>query len=326
VASGTIPARAVEACAPGIGIAPEDLRTGSRIDWRLIVAVAAVWLFWGSTFAAMKYVVATVPAFVMASSRFLLAGAILYAFCALRGRWRPSRDDLIRAAVAGVTLLLFGNGITAWTVQYLPTGINSLLLCLTPIWMALIAFAWGGERPTRLAVVGMVLGFGGLALLLQPKATSGLPLWPVVLLMLSSISWSFGSIYQRRSPKSGDLVLATALQMLIGGVLMAGEAAVFGQWRMFDAHAVTAASLGGFAWLVVFGSLLAYSAYLYTMQNASAALASTYAYVNPIVAVIIGMVLLHERFTPIEALASAVIIGGVALMMVPARNSAAPAA
>jgi drug/metabolite transporter (DMT)-like permease len=326
VASGTIPARAVEACAPGIGVAPADLRTRSRIDVRLIVAVAAVWLFWGSTFAAMKYVVATVPAFVMASSRFLLAGALLYAFCALRGRWRPSRDDLIRAAVAGVTLLLFGNGITAWTVQYLPTGINSLLLCLTPIWMSLIAFAWGGERPTRLAVVGMVLGFGGLALLLQPKATSGLPLWPVVLLLLSSISWSFGSIYQRRSPKSGDLVLATALQMLIGGVLMAGEAAVFGQWGAFDVHAVTAASLGGFAWLVVFGSLLAYSAYLYTMQNASASLASTYAYVNPIVAVIIGMVLLHERFTPIEALASAVIVGGVALMMVPARNAAAPAA
>jgi drug/metabolite transporter (DMT)-like permease len=323
VASGTYPARAVEACAPGVGIALEDVRTSSRIDARLIVAVAAVWLLWGSTFAAMRFVVTTVPAFVMVSSRFLLAGAILYAFCALRGRARPSRGDVVHAAVAGVTLLLLGNGITAWTVQYLPTGINSLLLSLTPIWMALIGFVWGGERPTRLAVVGMVLGFAGLALLLQPKATSGLPLWPVILSLLASVSWSFGSIYQRRSPKSGDLVLATALQMLIGGALMAVEAALFGQWRALDVHAITAVSLGGFAWLVVFGSLFAYSAYLYTMQNASAALASTYAYVNPIVAVIIGMLLLHERFTPIEALASAVIIGGVALMMVPARKAAA---
>ena len=303
-----------------MGVAPEDLRTRSRIDARLIVAVAAVWLLWGSTFAAMRFVVTTVPPFVMVSSRFLLAGAILYAFCAVRGRRRASRDELVRAAVASVTLLLLGNGITAWTVQYLPTGINSLLLSLTPVWMALIAFVWDRERPTRLAIVGMVLGFAGLALLVQPKATSGLPFWPVVLSLLASVSWSFGSIYQRRSPKSGDLVLATALQMLIGGALMAVEAALFGQWRAFDVHAVTPASLGGFAWLVVFGSLFAYSAYLYTMQNASAALASTYAYVNPIVAVIIGMLLLHERFTPVEALASSVIVAGVALMMVPARG------
>ena len=323
VASGTISARAVEACAPGIGIAREDLRSASRIDVRLIVAVAAVWLFWGSTFAAMKYVVTTVPAFVMASSRFLLAGALLYAFCALRGRWRPSRDDLIRAAVAGVTLLLFGNGVTAWTVQYLPTGINSLLLCLTPIWMSLIAFAWGGERPTRLAVVGMLLGFAGLALLLQPKATSAFPLFPAVVALLSSVSWAFGSIYQRRAPRSGSLVLATALQMLFGGVFLAVAAAVSGQWNTAAAHPITAASLGGFAYLVLFGSLIAYSAYLYTMQSASTALASTYAYVNPIVAVILGMLLFHERFSPLEALASAIILAGVALMMLPARATPA---
>ena len=313
--------RAVEACPPGIGVAPESRRTASRLDARLIVSIAAVWLLWGSTFAGMRYAVATIPPFVMASGRFFIAGLILYAICALRGKARPSRDDLVRAAVTGFTLLLLGNGTTAWTVQYLPTGLNSLLLSLSPVWMAIIAFAWGGERPTRLAIVGMLLGFAGLALLLQPKATSALPLWPAVIAVIASVAWSFGSIYQRRAPKSSSLVLSTALQMLFGGAFLAVEAAVSGQWSTFDIHAVAASSLGGFVYLLVFGSLIAYSAYLYTMQTASTALASTYAYVNPIVAVILGMLLFHERFTPLEALASAIILAGVSLMVLPARSS-----
>jgi drug/metabolite transporter (DMT)-like permease len=312
--------RTIEASAPGVGIAP-DRPTAPRLDLRVLAAVAAVWIFWGSTFAAMRYVVATVPPFVMASGRFLLAGAILYAICLLRGRARPTREDLKNAVVTAVILLLFGNGVTAWTVQFLPTGINSLLLSLSPVWMAVIAFAWGGERPTRLAVVGMILGFAGLALLLQPKATSTLPLWPAAIALLSSITWAFGSVYQRRAAKPSSILLSTALQMLIGGVLLAGEAALFGQWQTFDLHAVAAASWGGFFWLVIFGSLIAYSAYLFTMQSATTALASTYAYVNPIVAVILGMLLFHERFTPLEALASAIIITGVALMMLPAKTA-----
>jgi drug/metabolite transporter (DMT)-like permease len=315
--------RTVEASAPGIGVGPARRAAVVQLDARLIVAVAAVWLLWGSTFAAMRYTVTTIPPFVMASGRFAIAGAILYAVCLLRGKARPTRADLVQAAVTGGVLLLLGNGTTAWTVQFLPTGINSLLLSLSPVWMAIIAFVWGGERPTRLAIVGMVLGFAGLALLLQPKATSALPLWPAVLALLSSVAWSYGSVYQRRAGKSGSLILSTALQMLFGAVFLAIEAAFFGQWQSFDVRSVTGASLGGFAYLVIFGSLFAYSAYLYTMQSASTALASTYAYVNPIVAVILGMLLFHERFTPLEAVASAVIITGVALMMVPVRSATA---
>ena len=289
-----------------------------RVDVRLVVAIGAVWLFWGSTFAGIRYALVSMPPFAMASARFLLAGAILYAICALRGRARATRADVVRAAITGASLLLIGNGTTAWAVQFLPTGITSLLLSLAPVWMAIIAFVWGRERPTRLAIVGMLLGFAGLALLLQPKATSALPLWPAVVAVLASVSWSFGSIYQRRVPKSDNLVLITALQMLFGGAMLAVEAGVFGDWRAIDVRTITAASFGGFAWLVLFGSLFAYSAYLYTMQSANTALASTYAYVNPIVAVLLGMLLFHERFTPLEAVASAVILAGVGLMMVPA--------
>jgi drug/metabolite transporter (DMT)-like permease len=291
------------------------------VDLRLVVAVAAVWILWGSTFAALRYSVATMPPFVLASARFILAGALLYALCAARGRARPTRDDLVRAAITGTTLLLLGNGVVVWTVQFLPTGINSLLLSLSAVWMALIAFAWDRERPSHVALAGMLMGLVGMVLLLQPKAIAALPLWPAVLALLASISWAFGSVYQRRAPRSSDLMLATALQMLIGGALLAVEAALFGEWRGFDVHAVAAASWGGFAWLVIFGSVFAFSAYLYVMQFASTALASTYAYVNPMVAVILGMVLFHERFTLLEAVAGAFILAGVALMMVPYRLS-----
>jgi drug/metabolite transporter (DMT)-like permease len=260
----------------------------------------------------------------MASARFLLAGAVLYAFCLVRGQGRATREELVRALVTGATLLLFGNGLTAWTVQYLPSGLNSLLLSCAPIWMAMIAYAWGRERPTRVGIAGMVLGLGGLVLLLQPNASGNIALVPALVAVFASLSWSFGSIYQRRAGPTRNLVLATALQMLAGGGLLAIEAAFTGEWRALDVHAITAVSLGGFLWLVVFGSIIAYSAYLYTMHAASTALASTYAYVNPIVALVLGFALFGERLTLAELGASAVIVVGVALMMLPApRRSAA---
>ncbi|GAC1403379.1 MAG: drug/metabolite exporter YedA [Candidatus Velthaea sp.] len=285
---------------------------------QLVFALGSVWLFWGSTFAAIRFSIATIPPFVMASSRFLIAGAIVWTFCAFIGKGVPTRSDWRRALVTGTTLLLLGNAVTAWSTQFVPTGLGSLLLSLSPIWMAFFDFLFSREKPTRTALFGMGLGFLGMALLLQPKATGGLPVLPTALLIAASISWAFGSIYQRRSGGS-NLVLATAMQMVVGGALIGIEAALFGQWQHFDVHAISAASLGGLAWLVVFGSLFAYSAYLWTMQNAPTSLGSTYAYVNPIVALILGALLFHEHLSPLAMIASVVILGGVALMMVPSR-------
>ena len=284
----------------------------------LVLALGSVWLFWGSTFAAIRISIETIPPFVMVSSRFIIAGAIVWIFCAFIGRARPNRADWQRALVTGTTLLLLGNAVTAWSTQFVPTGLGSLLLSLSPVWMALFDFLLSREKPSRTAVAGMALGFIGMALLLQPKATGGLPLVPTALLIAASISWAFGSIYQRRSGGS-NLILATAMQMVIGGVLIGIEAALFGQWQHFNIFAVSPASFGGLAWLIVFGSLFAYSAYLWSMQNAPTALGSTYAYVNPIVALTLGALLFHEHLSVLALVASIVILGGVALMMVPAR-------
>jgi drug/metabolite transporter (DMT)-like permease len=204
-------------------------------------------------------------------------------------------------------------------------GLAALLVGLQPVLTAVWISSRGGAVSRR-QWTGLLLGLAGLALLVRPTSASAIPLWPAVLAVLASVSWSFGSIYQRRAGRGGDLILATALQMLVGGLLLGLEAVATGEWRAFDPHAVSALSLGGFLWLVVFGSLIAYSAFLYTMQTASTALASTYAYVNPVVAVILGFLIFGERLTPLETAASAVIVVGVALMMLPARARVAPAA
>lgn len=248
----------------------------------------------------------------------MTAGAILWVISAIRGKGAPTAIEWRTALVTGTTLLLFGNGITSWCLQYVPTGFSSLILSISPVWMALFAFLATRERPTRAAIAGMVLGFIGLAVLLAPKASGAVPFVPTLLLILASASWGFGSIFQRGS-KSANLMLATAMQMVIGGLFIGIEAAIFGEWQHFDIHAVTLASVGGFTWLVLFGSLAGYTAYLWTMQNAPVALGSTFAYVNPLVALILGTVLFGEHLTPLAIVASAIILCGVALMMLPKR-------
>ncbi len=219
--------------------------------------------------------------------------------------------------VLGLTLLVFGNGVTAWSLLRLPTGLASLVVSLAPVWMAAFDFAIYRKRITMAAAAGMTLGVIGLALLLDPRASGFVPMIPLVALVLASMSWAYGSIYQRRSGVVNNVLVATAMQMLVGGVLLAVQAAAFGQWSQF--HAVTPSSLFGLGWLIVFGSLVGYSAYLWLFQNASTSLAATYAYVNPLIAVGIGVMLFHERVSPLSIVASVVIFVGVALMMLPTQ-------
>ena len=291
--------------------------TGARKGATLPLAIAAVWLLWGSTFAGMRLAVATIPPFAMASARFLIAGAILYAVCVARGRGRVTAGDLGRAAVTGATLLLFGNGLNAWTVQYLPTGLDSLLVSSAAVWMALIAYLWGGERPSAPGIVGIAVGLLGVGLLADPAGAGALPLGPTVVALGASLSWAFGSIYQRRTA-GADVVLATALQMLLGGAFLGVEALVTGDWSRLHLAAISPGSWAGFAWLIVGGSIVGYCAYLYTMRAASATLAAAYAYVNPIVALGLGELLFGERLSVREGVAGAIVVAGVALMAAPA--------
>lgn len=308
----------IEASGANAGIAKPPAHPGTSNRFALIGALGIVWVLWGSTFAGMRFGLTSFPPYVLGSVRFLISGALLWLFCLAIGRGRPTRRDVRNAIVTGTTLLLLGNGVTIWVVQYLPTGITSLLLALSPVWMAVFDFVLNRKVPTRLAIFGMALGLAGMVLLLAPKGGGvAIPLVPAMIAIGASISWAFGSMLQRRDGVD-NLLLATGMQMLVGGALLGIEATLFGQWHV-DVRTVAPQAWFGLGWLVVFGGLIAYSAYLYTMQKTSTAVASTYAYVNPVVSIILGIVLFHEHLTAIEATASVVILAGVAVMMIPRR-------
>jgi len=278
----------------------------------LLFNLVAVYVLWGSTAPAIRVAVETLPPWLMAGVRFLIAGSLLWTFVRLRGAPRPTRAEWKGAALTGVALLVLGNGVFAWTLQYLPASIGALFFSISPFFMALFAFVLEGERLSALGAAGLVLGFAGMAYLVAPGGGSSLPLVPTVAATLSAVAWGFGSILQRRFP-ARNLVQASAMQMLVAGATLVVLGAITGErvsMASMTPHAIMAV-----LYLVGFGSIVGYSCYLWLMRNVSTTLASTYAYVNPVVAVAIGVTLLHESLTTHTVISAAVIVAGVALMM-----------
>jgi drug/metabolite transporter (DMT)-like permease len=276
------------------------------------VALAAVYVLWGSTSPAMKIAVSSVPPFWMAAIRFGCAGSVLWTWCRLRGLAMPTAREWGGAAVTGIVLLVLSNAVYASTLQYLPSGIGALVFALAPLWMALFAFAMFGEKLSRLAMGGLALGLAGMVFLYSPAGGQQLPAWPTAIALLTSLVWGFGSILQRRF-RDGNVVQTSTMQMLAASATLIVLA--LASREHVAAADFTPSALGAIAYLVVFGSIVGFSAYLWLMNNVPTTLASTYAYVNPMVSLIIGIGLLHEPFSPRLAIGAAVILTGVALMI-----------
>lgn len=279
-------------------------------------AIFAVWIFWGAVPAGMRLAMISLPPFVMATFRFAVAGAVIWAVAIALGRGRPTRAMLRQAIVSGFFLLFLGNGLMTWALQYLPTGINALLMSIAPVWLALVEWIYARIVPARIALVGMALGIAGTAVLFAPHDAGSFPLVPALVALASSVSFAIGSAVQRHAPPA-NAVLATALLMLAAAAMFAIEAAFVGDWGRWGARALQPAAVLGLAWIITCGSLISYPAYIYTMRHASSALATTYAYVNPLVTIGLGMLLFGERFTAGEALAAAIVLPGVVLMVLP---------
>lgn len=292
---------------------------------KVIAAFAAVYLIWGSTYLAIRFAIETIPPHLMASARFLVAGAILYAWARYRGAPRPSFANWRAAAIVGGLLLLGGNGAVVWAETRVPSGVTSLLVATVPIWMALIeTVRSGGRRPAGPVLGGLFLGLVGLALLLAPGKLAGrVDLLGAGALLLGSFSWAFGSLLSRTAnlPKSG--FLAAAMEMIAGGVWLLLFGLVTGQAGQLTLAALSTKSLVSLAYLIVFGSLVGFTAYIWLLGATTAARVSTYAYVNPVVAVLLGWAFAREPITLRTALAAAVIVGAVALII---RYGAKPAA
>lgn len=286
--------------------------------WAVLGAFAAVYLIWGSTYLAIRIAIETLPPFLMAGGRFLVAGGLLYAWLRLRGAARPELRHWVSASVSGGLMLLGGNGGVVWAEQYVPSGLAALIVAMVPLWMVL--FDWlrpGGERPGRPILLGLLVGLAGVVVLVGPEeaaAQGAVPWIPALVLLCASASWSLGSLWSRRAELPRSPLLGTALQMLGGGALLTLFALVRGEAGAVDPAAWSARSLAALAYLVVFGSLVGFTCYVWLLKVSTPAKAATYAYVNPIVAVVLGWAIVDEPLTWRVGVAGALVVGAVALV------------
>ena len=284
---------------------------------RAWVALVTVWILWGSTYLGIRVAVQTIPPLLMCGVRFLLAGCVLALAIWLtqRKRLAPLRPaDLKAVVMMGVLLLVVGTGTLSWAEVRMPSGIAALIVAGVPIWMLLID-ALFERRLKPVALAGIAVGtIGMVALVGMPSGH--VPLLVALALMASSTSWAFGSVLARRHHADRTHPLFPALEMIVAGLVLCGVAALTGETRGFTLAHVTAASTAGFFWLVFMGSMVAYSAYGYAVRALPTNVVSTYAYVNPIVAVVLGAVILREAITLNVLLGGATIITAVVIILV----------
>lgn len=273
---------------------------------RVALALGAVYLIWGSTYLAIRFALeGGFPPFLLGGIRFLVAGGLMFAVLRWRGVPAPTRAQWGNAAVMGGLMLLMGNGMVNLAETKVSSGLAAVTVASAPLWMAVFA-AVRGHRPTRLEMLGLGIGFVGVVWLSTGGSLTGAPLG-LVALLVASVSWSFGSIWSRGRDLPSPF-MSSAAQMLCGGVLMAVVGLGLGE-RL---HGVpTAHAIGAFWYLVVMGSLVGFSAYIWLLHHVRPALAGSYAYVNPAIAVALGAWLAHERFGMRELVAMGVILAGV---------------
>ncbi|MBW3553603.1 MAG: drug/metabolite exporter YedA [Gemmatimonadetes bacterium] len=280
----------------------------------IVVALGAVYLIWGSTYLAIRFAVETLPPFLMAGTRFLVAGAILYAWRRAVGFPKPTGRQWRGALVVGGLMLLGGNGGVVWAEQFVESGTAALIVATVPLWMVLMDWLRpGGVAPRPGVWVGVLVGLAGVLVLLGSPDAGDRYVAGWLVLVLASIAWSAGSLYYRSAALPAPL-LATGMLMLTGGAMLLLVGLLAGEVGRLDPSSFSRKSLLSLLYLILVGSLLGYSAYVWLLRAASPALASTYAYVNPVVAVFLGWLLAGERLTGRIAIASAVIVGAVALI------------
>jgi drug/metabolite transporter (DMT)-like permease len=281
------------------------------------IALVIVYVVWGSTYLAIRIAIETLPPFSMAGVRFLVAGGLLYAWAARRGDRAgdaPGWPQWRAAAITGAGLFLGGNGGVVFAESRIPSGVTALLVATLSLWMALLSWLFRGERPSRATAIGLPIGFAGTALLIGRVQTSGIDPVGAVACLLASMSWAAASLYSRHAPLPKRTALSTAMQMLTGGVWMLLAGAVTGELAHVDPSRFSRASLGALVYLIVFGSLMAFSAFAWLVRHAPMPLVATYGYVNPVVAVALGWAILDEPVTPRMLLAGAIIVGAVVLI------------
>ena len=284
-----------------------------------LLALLIVYFFWGGTYLGIRLAVRTIPAFLMAGTRFLVAGTAVYAYARLRGAQRPTRDHWLSAGLVGVLLLVGGNGLVSWAEQLVPSGIAALLVATVPLWMILLGLLdRRNPRPSLVVFGGVLLGFVGVGVLVLPSGSGPDRVSPlgVAALLAGAVFWAWGSLRSRTAKLPASPLLANGMQMIVGGALLVLAGLGSGEGSRLHFASISMESLLGLGYLISFGSIVAYNAYIWLLKHADPTWVSTYAFVNPIVAVFLGWLIAHERFAPRALLATAIIVLAVVIITV----------
>ena len=286
----------------------------------MILAFAAVYLIWGSTYLGIKYAIETIPAFLMGGVRFLTAGAILLFLAKFTGDYeRPQRSYWKTSFIVGALLLLVGNGGVVVAQYYIPSSIVALLIATEPFWVILISWLlMNGKRPNLRVILGILVGFAGVSLLIgggnfDISGGNG-KLLGIGLIVVSTIGWAFGSLYGLKAPAPKSTLQASGMQMLAGGFLLLLVSFLNGEWAAFSLAEVSLTSVLALGYLIMFGAVLGFTAYSWLMKNVEPSMASTYAYINPLVAVVLGWAIADEELSGQMLLGAGIIVGSVVLI------------
>jgi drug/metabolite transporter (DMT)-like permease len=287
--------------------------------WLLISAFAAVYIIWGSTYLAIRFAIETIPPFLMAGSRFLIAGAMLYFYARLNGAPRPSAKHIKSTSMIGILLLVGGNGGVVWAEQLIPSGITALIITIEPLWVVLILwFTKEGKTPSWHVWLGILMGITGIIILIGMQDLSNvrnINITGFIVLQCATLSWALGSVYSSKADLPSSSIMTTGLQMFIGGLVLVAISFFSREFQSFNIDEITLSSLFAVIYLIFFGSIIGYTAYSWLTREVSPGKLSTYAYVNPAIAVLLGAWLGHEPLTANILIAAPILITAVALLI-----------
>lgn len=282
---------------------------------KIWIALFALYVVWGSTYLAIRFAVETIPPFLHAGLRFFISGLILVIWRRAAGDAMPTRNQWKSLAIIGTLLLLGGNSLVAVAEQRIASGIAALIIGTVPLWLVVIeTLRPGGVRPSWQALIGLIIGFGGIYLLVGPTTlTGGLQFDSIgtIVLVIAAFLWSLGSIYSRSADLPKSALMMTGGEMLAGSIPIFIVSILFGEWKSFSFAQVSSESWLALLYLITFGSMIAFVAYIWLLQNAPISLVATYAYVNPLVAVFLGNWFAQESLTPRILVGAVIIIGSV---------------
>jgi drug/metabolite transporter (DMT)-like permease len=286
--------------------------------FQLIVAFAAVYIIWGSTYLGIRIAIESIPPFLMAGTRFVIAGSILYIIARIKSNEIPTLIHWRSGLIIGGLLLLGGNGGVVWAEQFVPSGLTALLVSTVPIWIIIMNWILpNGEKITLKTVIGVFLGFIGLFLLVNPHdltTSGGVDLIGAGVLLFATFTWAIGSIYSNHAELPKSKIMTVAIEMISGGVLLFLFSFITGDAAKFSFELVSVRSLLSLLYLILFGSIVAFTAYMWLLGAAGPAKATTYAYVNPVVALLLGWFFVDEIITLEIVIAMVIILTAVALI------------